>query len=240
MKKLLILLLVCFCYAVPAGAAQTQDGLLRWLWNRFQQARAAYDARPDVQWDRFIHRQLVSPSIIQLRQNMEQHILQKLKAKRNLEKLVPVDEHTAFLLRLNQNLEKFPPQTQAANYRTWWKKAYLTKKQAQTLLISRYKRLQNCLNRHEYLSGYAFNPEADLLFSDILFPAPDGTNTPYQTAEKMFCTADFQSSLKMRRAATRLGKHSFTLQFPSIKGGKSTLRFIFSEEDHLIFAQLDN
>ena len=239
MKKLFILLLVSFLYAAPAGAAQTQDGLFRWLWNRFQQAKTAHESKPENQWASFLQRQLVSPAIVQVRQNMEQHILQKLKEKRNLDKLVPVDEHTAFLLRLNQNLEQLPPQTQAAHYRTWWKKAYLTKKQAQTLLISRYKRLQNCLSRHEQLAGYAFNPEAEMLFSNILFPAPDGFNTAYQTAEKMFCTTDFKASLKMRRAASRLEKNSLTLQFPSINGGKNTLRFIFSEEDHLVFAQLD-
>ena len=239
MKKLWVLCVLLACTVSSAHAALNTDGLLRRIWRAYQQTPFQLARRAQYQWTKFLTRQEPTEHLVLVSQNLARHILDQLKQKRKLEKLVPVGSKTAYLLRLARNLEPLPKDMSLEEKVALMHQAEEAEKQVQTHLLSRYHRLQNCLNNHPQLKIFALNPQASIFFAPERFFAPNGTQTAYQTAEQLFCYPDkFQKSFSQRKATGELTDHSFSLRIPAARNPGRQLEFFFSEEQHLIYFQI--
>ena len=225
-------------FSAAAQAAPAQDGLLDRLLRFFRQTQNE-NQLPKNQWKRFLGRQTVSPHLKQQRDNTTAYILEQLNTKKNLEDLVPSNQQERFLLRLERNLEEFPPRLSHAKKQALLKEAAQIRFRKQKELTGRYIHLQACLNRHPRLSGYALNPQPDSFFSRVRFYAPYGTLSAYQTAEDLLCSSRAEQTFPLRRVKTRLTDQSFILQFPAADQPDTQLKFIFSQPDHILFMRLE-
>lgn len=240
MRKLFLFLLFgVFAAPFAYAAVQTDDGFFARLLRAVRRETAcARQNTPQGRWQAFLARQQLPLSYLRLRQNRTELIESRLTAKRNLENILPLAGRERALLRLQHSLDPMPQELDEPQQAELLRQAERARLRAKNDLLARYRRLQHCLNAHPILKAYAFNPEAEVLFSRARFTAPRGTVNAYQTAEALLCSPHFDNSLRARRAQAELGPHSFTLRIPSARPGGPTLEFAFLEREHILSARL--
>lgn len=240
MRKLFLLFLFGLVIAPASYAAsQTDDGLFARLLRALRrQTASARKNTPQGRWQTFLDRQTRPLSYVQLRQTREELIASRLAAKRNLEDILPLTERERQLLRLQKSLDPLPQDLDETARAELLRQAQRVRTRTQERLLAQYRRLQNCLHVHPQLKAYAFNPDAEVLFSRARFMAPRGTVNAYQTAEALLCTSHFANTLPARQAEAMLEDSSFTLRFPPARPGGLTLEFVFLEREHILSARL--
>lgn len=234
MNKISYFLISFVFLSAPLYATPADDGLFSRLQAKLQRIHLQHGQEPAAQWKKFLLRQRLTPTLLQLRNSQTEFVQNRLKNTRNLEQIVPVSKRTAFLLRLAYGREDFPPQTTEQQQADLLQRAAQSQHYVQKQLLDRYNRLQKCITQHPQLASYTLNPEADLLFSRVRFYNSYGTVTAYQTAEKMFCQMNFDASLLSRRAQVRQEQSVLTLRFPPVQKEHPTLEAELNENTHLI------